>query len=430
MRPLRPRDFFLRLLCAISLLAVLILARPHRAFAQATSDSPADTPAAIPVAWSDGVHSLASKIAAAAPSSPVALDVQNISSLSAGDTHSIRQALESELALQGNRPAPGSAVELHVTLSEGADGLIWIAEIVRDGEEQIRIVSVPQNPAPQSAPQPTPELQRKILWQQSRPMLDFAQQQLSASDSLWLVLEPDRLVLYAFAGEAQTVEQSASIAPHLAARDPRGHLSLSGRNQGVTTITAYVGSVLCSGSWISRLDISCVNQPGLDWQIGSATWRFAAPYNYFSGGVNFLGGLGVKRSPFFSAAAIRSESSGAGSARWIETSLDGSAQLFEGSDEPAAKFSNWGSEIASLAPACGHAWQVLATGAGDWLRPDAIQIYEVTDDQAVAIGQPLDFPGPVLALWPSDDGNFVRVVSRNLSTGMYEASTVSIVCNR
>ena len=69
------------------------------------------------------------------------------------------------------------------------------------------------------------------------------------------------------------------------------------------------------------------------------------------------------------------------------------------------------------------------TGTGDWTQPDHIQIYEIKGHQAVVIGQPLEFSGPILALWPGDDGKSARVVSRNLRTGMYEASIVSVACS-
>ncbi|MGC1969313.1 MAG: hypothetical protein WA673_22825, partial [Candidatus Acidiferrales bacterium] len=57
-----------------------------------------------------------------------------------------------------------------------------------------------------------------------------------------------------------------------------------------------------------------------------------------------------------------------------------------------------------------------------------IQIYEIEGQEATAVGQPHEFPGPILALWPADDGKSARVVSRNLQTGMYEASIVSVSC--
>jgi hypothetical protein len=84
--------------------------------------------------------------------------------------------------------------------------------------------------------------------------------------------------------------------------------------------------------------------------------------------------------------------------------------------------------VVSIAGACGAGWEVLATGAGDWMQKDQIQLYEIRDRKAVALGQPLELPGPTLAAWPSDDGKSARLISRNLETGLYEASIVSVGC--
>jgi hypothetical protein len=82
---------------------------------------------------------------------------------------------------------------------------------------------------------------------------------------------------------------------------------------------------------------------------------------------------------------------------------------------------------AALASTCSGSPLVLSTGSGDWTVPDFIQAYE-DKNQREPIAQPIQFPGPILALWPSEDGKTARVVSRNLQTGAYEASIVSVSC--
>ncbi|HUJ83264.1 MAG TPA: hypothetical protein VLW83_15370, partial [Candidatus Acidoferrales bacterium] len=108
---------------------------------------------------------------------------------------------------------------------------------------------------------------------------------------------------------------------------------------------------------------------------------------------------------------------------------DGQTQLFGGGADAISTFTNWGSDIVTLAPVCGSQWQVLATQAGDWTQADRLQLYEITEQRAVPVGQPLDLPGPVLALWPASDGKSARVVVRNLETGAYEASIVTAACS-
>jgi hypothetical protein len=112
----------------------------------------------------------------------------------------------------------------------------------------------------------------------------------------------------------------------------------------------------------------------------------------------------------------------------VVAGLDGKAQLFMGTAEPAASFDGWGSDIASIDSGCGSAWQLLATGAGDWTQKDQIQLYEIRDRRAIPLGQPMELTGPILALWPGNDGKTARVISRSLDSGLYEASIVSVSC--
>ena len=77
---------------------------------------------------------------------------------------------------------------------------------------------------------------------------------------------------------------------------------------------------------------------------------------------------------------------------------------------------------------CNGGRVALATGAGDWTQPDSLQAYELRDGAMVESGDPLAFAGPVLALWPSNDLKAARVVWRNLQTGEYEASFISVTC--
>jgi hypothetical protein len=81
----------------------------------------------------------------------------------------------------------------------------------------------------------------------------------------------------------------------------------------------------------------------------------------------------------------------------------------------------------SLAPDCGIGPLTLVTGPGDWMEPDFIQAFGLKN-QADAVSGKIQVPGPILALWASEDGKTARVVSRNLQTGAYEASIVAVSC--
>jgi hypothetical protein len=84
-------------------------------------------------------------------------------------------------------------------------------------------------------------------------------------------------------------------------------------------------------------------------------------------------------------------------------------------------------DYAVLAGACGDDSLTLASGAGDWTAPDFIQAYGGTNLSAAS--PPIQVPGPVLELRRNDGSQSVRVVSRNLKTGEYEASIVSVSCD-
>ena len=90
---------------------------------------------------------------------------------------------------------------------------------------------------------------------------------------------------------------------------------------------------------------------------------------------------------------------------------------------------------------------MLATGTGDSAQPDHIEIYDIRNypesqnatkplspqerlpaPQGIAVGQPLDFAGPILALWSAEDQKSARAVSLNLQTGMYEGSILTVSC--
>src|SRR6266404_2018546 len=135
-----------------------------------TSDQRVASPA-LPTAWSDGVKALAAKIAAAVkPSRAISLDIKNISSLGAADVEVIRKALEAELQTQGLRIGSGGT-DVDVTLSENADGYVWVAEIRRGNDQRTVMVSVKKGPAPNgTVTKVFVVLHRDLMWQQSQPI--------------------------------------------------------------------------------------------------------------------------------------------------------------------------------------------------------------------------------------------------------------------
>jgi hypothetical protein len=372
------------------------------------------------------VYALAQKIAVALGTShSFSLDVKDVSASAPADPASIRQTLEDDIALRGARSAPAPAdAQVQVSISQTVAGFVLVAEIHRGDAQQVAVVSVASTE--ELPPQPGPEagIQRKIIWQQTVPLLDFAQVSVDSHRVLWYFLEPDRLVVYEFDDGAQVLREAQPVSRRYTSRDLRGHLVVA----DAMNVSAFIGGVRCDASWNPSFSVECRENAGQQWPVGTVSWTSNPARNYFSGSITFSNDLQAKFPAFFSSASPSPETTGLGSSRRIVAGLDGQTQLFVGSAEPASAFEGWGSNIVSIAGGCGSAWQVLVTGAGDWTQKDQIQLYEVRDRNAVAIGQPMELPGPVLALWAADDGKTARVVSRNLESGLYEASIVSVSC--
>ncbi|MGC0775543.1 MAG: hypothetical protein WB543_21595 [Candidatus Acidiferrum sp.] len=143
---------------------------------------------------------------------------------------------------------------------------------------------------------------------------------------------------------------------------------------------------------------------------------------------------GKKLGAWISAAQFETE----GKTKIVVTGEDGLARMYEDAAEPSAVFPNWGSEIASVYSGCGSGWQLLVTGKGDWTKPDEIQAIDIQERLAQSVSDPLEFPGPIVALRApgkriaaNATANAQAVaVDRNLQTGRYEAYLLSIACTR
>ena len=132
---------------------------------------------------------LARTVAAAVAHEPVALSVKNLSALSAADAAEIRRVFESEL-----RTAGQPAAEVRIAISENLTQFLLVAEIHRQGDREVLLESWPRTPASSAAaPQDKPTrvtLEKKLVWEQDRPILDVAQW----GDAI-LVLDATRVLL-------------------------------------------------------------------------------------------------------------------------------------------------------------------------------------------------------------------------------------------
>ncbi|MGH9738854.1 MAG: hypothetical protein ACRD4X_09735, partial [Candidatus Acidiferrales bacterium] len=385
----------------------------------------AQFPSTAPVPWTDAANSLAEKIASTVTTAHT-MTITSVTDVSFGapiDLSWLRHSIESEISIQGGRlfqnalgsaaPAPVDA-QVQIAISHNVNGYLLVAQIALGGSKQIVVAPVAATQPVPGSPGPVPELRQKVVWQQTEPILDFAEGSPDSSHTLWYILEPDRLSAYEFSGASQILEVDQQFSRLYTSRDARGRLALT----DPTHVTAWVAAVHCDGTWNPGFSLNCSSNVGQQWPAGTVNWAYDPSRNYFTGAVALSAGIITHYPPFYSAAFPPAASGGSAS-RWILAGLNGQALLFTGSAQASATFFDWGSDIASLNSACGHSWQVLVTGPGDWTEPDRIQLYQIADRQATAVGEPLQFPGPILSLWPSADAQSARVVFRNLQTGMY-----------
>jgi hypothetical protein len=408
-----------------AVLFALFLVVSSIAGSQITWAQSSPQPAAqLPPVWNDAVARLASKIGSIAGSpGTISLTVKNSSSLTDADVAAISQALRVELKRLRFSVVPESSAQTHalVTLSEGTEGYVWVAQVQNTDAERLAMVTVTK--ANDITSGPLPVIARNLVWEQPDPFLDFEWHEFAGGvTSTTTVLEFGNVRHYLFARTTSSTPLRDLLQPGSALKatgDPRGEFIDTPTNKG----GAMVSGALCvsSTSWV------CGDPSGGVWPLWYGIGgRFAAGRNYFTG-LDFGEGVSkVKQIPFYSVSFMHFEDGGE---FWITTELDGKARLYEGLNTPTAIFSGWGDDIATIKTACNREWQVLVTGTGDRTQPDHIQIYEIKDRRATPVGQPLEFPGPILALWPSNDMRSARVVSRNLQTGMYEASIVSVTCS-
>jgi hypothetical protein len=152
--------------------------------------------------------------------------------------------------------------------------------------------------------------------------------------------------------------------------------------------------------------------------------NFAPARNYFDGRVTTQTGERKTTPPFFTAASVDEN----GKTLWLLAAVDGRVRLFDSSFVPVpGEIAGWGSDIAGTDARCGSGFQVLATQPGEAVDGDAVQAFAVSTRGATPITPPVEFPGPVTALWSFSNGSALAI-SRNADTGRYAAYTLTVSC--
>jgi hypothetical protein len=279
--------------------------------------------------------------------------------------------------------------------------------------------------APAAAALPGMALDRKLAWEQEEQILDVA---FPAAGML--VLSPSKVTLYAQRENGGwEPRQAVPLAPGKPwPRDLRGRLRVTGAN-----FQAFLPGMACTGAAEPSLSIDCRagDEPWVLESGSRATLlaNFAASRNHFDGRVATGTGLRKSMAPFYSAASVVDQKPAGEQNRllWLLAMLDGRTQIFDAWLDPVGAIAAWGSDIAGTEASCGGGSQVLATRPGDAGEPDAIQAFAIVNRAAAPLTPPVEFAGPVTALWASG-ATSALAVARDTLTGRYAAYVLTVVC--
>jgi hypothetical protein len=375
--------------------------------------------------WTEPIARLAREIAAITGPGTVSLAIRNISSLPADQVPAIQRDLQHQLAAAGVRVvnATSAAGEVKITLSENAQGYVWVAEVQQGAERKVAMVTAPR---PQSVTParngPSVVIRKTPLWTQDAPILDIAV--LTAGDPHMIVLDPAGVSLYKMSGGRWTAEQQLPIPrTRTWPRDLRGRLTTARDH----LFDAYLPGMVCASTPTPPLSLNC--RAGDDpWPLTAGqTAIFGASRNFFTGVVTPGIGKTTSVPAFYSAAALARPNY----TLWVFARTDGSVHLMDGVNDVAVRAArDWGSDLAAVKSSCGAGTQLLVSGAGDGEAADAVRAFEIPDREPVEVGPAVEFGGPVTALWPSADGRSAIAVTKNLKTGRFDAFELAITCGQ
>ena len=374
----------------------------------------------------DAARQLAHKIASVTGPGAVALDITNRSSLDDKSVREVRSALEAQLRTEGVRTANAdeSMGSVQVTLSESIREYVWAAEIVIGSDERgVVLVSAPRTQTSAAPSSSMPLILRKsFLFTQEQPILDAALVEVSGGPRL-LVLDASQVAMYRQQGGRWEREASLAIThSRIFPRDLRGRLLLRRDH----LFDAYLPGTICRSSGGAPLTLVCNDSEDL-WPLtaddGGVRAFFAPARNFFTGALSPGIGKVTNGPSFYSAAALpRSNYT-----LWILAGVDGSIHMLDGMTDQVIRGATWGSQLASVRSSCGSGTQLLVSENGDPAQ-DSVRAIEIPDRDPVTASSPLEFDGPIVALWTEGSGNGVFAIVKRQDTGWYEAYRISISC--
>ena len=388
--------------------------------AQQPAALPASTRAAYPTSIEAAAQALGQKIARLVAPGPVALRFENASSLNPAQQETFKRELSEQLQAAGVRVVTpqAAAYQVTITTAENLRGYVFVAQA--NGNQPAAMVVLPRGvtiPAEGN----TVVLRKTPVLDQENPIVDFAIAGSGGAERL-VVLENERVVIYSRSGTAWQTEQVLEIAhQHPFPRDIRGRLEMGPDRDH--WFRAYLPGTVCASSAVLPLTLECHDSDD-PWPLnGNERAFFNAARNMFTGIV--VPALGEQPGRFYSAANLSSGDwifvADAGAVKEVKPGASIAAMTFDPPD--------WGTDAVALRSSCGTV-NVVATGAGDYSAPDNLHSYEWSSAGPALNADPLEFSGPITAMWAASNGSDAGVVSRNVKSGRYEAYLVTANCAR
>ena len=416
----------------------------------------------------DAARQLADRIAAVTGPGAIALELTNHSSLDERSVRAIRSALQAQLRVQGIRTAVAdqSMGRVNVVLSESLREYVWTAELaIGTDPPRVVLVSLPHPPSAMSSLAALPiTLKKTLLFTQEQPILDAALVDMGAgatsAGARLLLLDPTHVAAYrqqtghlgspdssVLAGRSGWELETSIPIIHSRPfpRDTRGRLLL--RRDHLFDV--YLPGTICRSSATMPITVNCSASDD-PWPLtpeengansANGVRAFYAPARNFFTGVLSPGIGKISNLPSFYSAATLSRSN---YTLWVLAAVDGSIHVVDGITDQAlrggaapllAHFEKWGSDLASVHSKCGVGTELLVSASGDQER-DTLRAFEIPDRDPVPVSSPLEFDGPITALWPDASlSSAVAIVKsedksedKQEDTGQYEAYRISITC--
>jgi hypothetical protein len=334
----------------------------------------------------------------------VSLEFQALAPVAPAEWSSFRAAIQDELRKGGVEIKESAQPEsrLRLALSANPRGLLLIAEVVSNDARQV--IMAPWGRPNAGAPRPEMRIQMTPIVEQSEPILDV----WMADSGLDLVLlGPNKVTAMHLTNGKWVPNGQATLAvARPTPRDDRGKLQSVGGSFRV-----FIPGTTCSSPMGSQLLFSC-GPTNDSWVLNPGDSPLAA---HWVNDRNVLASDSVRQA-FYTAAG-----------GWLASS-DGKIQNQAG--DAVSGTEGWGSDLASVGNPCGPGSVALVTASGDTSGHDQIQAFALASEPPVALSAAIALSGPVTALWRAERSTQATLVTRNLQTGNYEASRLSLACTQ